>query len=241
MPQAERLTAGNAVDRHVLAAAVALLALAVVGAAIAVWLILGLRDQTTRLTGREVAYVDALRDIELISKTTANDERGFLISGSEEFLRQMDGRTAQMQEAFSRAYGSAHAGGQHEAIERLERSFEAWLASVEANIAAYRAGNREAAIQASLDETRLLRKEYEARLTGTRRLATSELTTAGDELTASITSTVTILAGYLVVAVVVGAAIAVWLVRRAPPFDSTQISELEPGERPPIRRAGEIG
>ena len=84
-PRAPRVPV--APDMRVLAAIAGLLILVVVGITIAVWLILDLRRATVDFTEREVEYAAAVGDIALISKTLANDERGYLISGSDEFLR----------------------------------------------------------------------------------------------------------------------------------------------------------
>jgi methyl-accepting chemotaxis protein len=198
---------------RVLGAIGVLLILVVAGIAIAVWLVLDLRSATTDLTEREVEYAAAIGDIALISKTLANDERGFLMSGSNQFVRQWEGRTAQAHEAFSRAYASA-TQEQWLAVDRAQKSFDAWHVATTANIAAFAAGNRDAAIEASLEENRLLRKEYEARLNGMQSLASFAVDSASAEVSSTLTRAVAILIGYLVVAVLIGGLISLWLLQR---------------------------
>ena len=70
-------------DFRVVAGLGAMLVLVALGIAIAVWLILDLRTATTDFAERDLEYAAAIGDIALVSKTLANDERGFLISGSD--------------------------------------------------------------------------------------------------------------------------------------------------------------
>jgi CHASE3 domain sensor protein len=189
-----------------------LLALAVLGIAIAVWLILDLRQAATDFTEQDVEYAAAIGDIALVSKTLANDERGFLISGSDEFLRQWEGRTAQVNEAFARAYANANPDQLIE-VDRAKKSFDAWHEASAANMALFAAGQRDAAINASLEHVRMLRKEYEARLAGTQSLANYEIEAASAEVSDTVGRSVAILIGYLLVALVIGALVATWLLQ----------------------------
>jgi methyl-accepting chemotaxis protein len=199
-------------DRLALGAIGVLIVLAIIGVVIAVWLLLDLRRATTDLTERDVDYAAAMGDVALISKTLANDERGFLISGSEEFREQFDGRIAQVHEAYERAYANADAD-QWLAVDRAQKSFEQWLNATRLNMDAFARGERDTAIEASLEETRVLRKEYEARLAGTQSLAAFAIETSREQVAGSVTRAVAILIGYLVVAMVVGLLIAAWIAR----------------------------
>jgi CHASE3 domain sensor protein len=172
-----------------------------------------LRRETIDLTGREIEYAAAIGDIALVSKTLANDERGFLISGAEEFRQQFDGRTAQAHEAFARAFANADAE-QWDAVNRAQQSFDRWLAASMRDMDVYAAGNRDAAIEASLEETRGLRKEYEARLSGTQSLANFAIESASEDVSDTLGRAVTILMAYLFAALAVGIVIAIWLLRR---------------------------
>jgi methyl-accepting chemotaxis protein len=200
-------------DGRVLVAVGALLILVVAGIGIAVWLIMDLRSASADLTEREVEYAAAIGDIALISKTLANDERGYLMSGSNEFVRQWEGRTAQVHEAFSRAYASA-TQEQWQTVDRAQRSFDAWHVATTATMADFAAGSRDAAIEASLEENRLLRKEYEARLNGMQSLASFAVESASAEVSSTLARAVAILIGCLVVAVVIGGLIGLWLLQR---------------------------
>jgi CHASE3 domain sensor protein len=224
-----------------------MLLLVVLGIAIAVWLILDLQRAATDFTERDLEYAAAIGDIALVSKTLANDERGFLISGSGEFMRQWEGRTAQVHEAFSRAYANADRD-QWLAVDRAKRSFDTWHDATSSNLAAFAAGHQDAAIEASLAHTRVLRKEYEARLAGTQALANYEIEAASAEVAATITRSIAILIGYLLVAVLIGGLIAAWLLqsvigplRTLVAGQSEHDGRLELGPAEPARPRSRLG
>jgi hypothetical protein len=81
-------------------------------------------------------------------------------------------------------------------------------------MADFAAGSRDAAIEASLEENRLLRKEYEARLNGMQSLASFAVESASAEVSSTLARAVAILIGCLVVAVVIGGLIGLWLLQR---------------------------
>lgn len=216
-----------------------LLVLVLVGVAIAVWLILDLRHATDHLTERNVDYAAAIDDIALVSKTLANDERGYLISGAQEFRDQFEGRVAQVYEAYERAYAAADTE-QWERVDAARDSFERWLDATRLNIAAYAAGERDEAVERSLEETRQLRKEYEARLTGMRSLAAFRIETASESVAGTVTRAIAILVGYLVIALIVGLLVAVWVVRAVlRPIRQLSERPIETRDAAP-RRAGDL-
>jgi CHASE3 domain sensor protein len=216
-----------------------LLVLVLVGVAIAVWLILDLRNATDHLTERNVDYAATIDDIALISKTLANDERGFLISGAEEFRDQFEGRVSQVYEAYERAYATADSE-QWERVDGARDSFERWLSVTRANMAAYAAGERDEAVERSLDETRELRKEYEARLAGMQSLAAFRIESASETVAGTVTRAVAILLGYLVLALVIGLAVAAWVVREVVRPAREMRDRLEATSEVTPRRASDL-
>ena len=77
----------------------------------------------------------------------------------------------------------------------------------------YRRGERERAIQASLGPTRQLRKIYEQSLADTYALGVRSIDSATNSLSSSASRSVTALLTYLAVALVLGVALALWVVR----------------------------
>ena len=102
-------------------------------------------------------------------------------------------------------------------------------------MASFAAGNRDAAIEASLEHTRVLRKEYEARLSGTQSMANFGIEAASGEVSATLTRAVAILIGYLLVAVVIGGFIALWLLQSViRPIRELVASRAEDASRPGV-------
>jgi CHASE3 domain sensor protein len=200
-------------DLRVLLAIASLLALLAVAVLAAVFLIVELRNDTNRLTDRQVRYVEAIHDAALHAKGTANDERGFLISGRQQFLNQLEDRTVKAQAAFDVATRTATGPGQELAVEEARIGFDRWLKALRAEIALYKAGDRKRAIATSLGRTRALRKDYERALALADVLGVGAVQTATTSVSATSTRSVTILLVYLACALVIGGAVALWVVR----------------------------
>jgi hypothetical protein len=81
------------------------------------------------------------------------------------------------------------------------------------DIAAYRRGSRERATQATLGSTRQLRKTYEQSLALAYALGVRSIESATTSLSSSASRSVTILLTYLAVALVLGVAVALWVIR----------------------------
>lgn len=187
------------------------LALLGVGVLIAAFLMGRLGAEAEDLTRRQVEYTTALTGAALNAKGIANDERGYLLSGDDEFLVEIDIRTAQAREYFEEAAiaaGEAHIGR----IRQAHQVFERWLVALEEEIATFRSGDREAARAASLGPTRDLRKEYEA-LLATAALAESGVPTASASVSRSASRSVIILLAYLLAAIIIGYTVNAWAVR----------------------------
>jgi methyl-accepting chemotaxis protein len=200
-------------DLRVLLAIASLLALLAVAVLAAVFLIVELRNDTNRLTGRQVGYVEAIHDAALHAKGMANDERGFLISGRQQFLDQLENRTVEARAEFDVATRTATGPGQHLAVEEARIGFERWLQALRAEIALYKSGERERAIATSLGRTRALRKDYERALALADVLGVGAVQTATTSVSDTSSRSVTILLVYLGCALAIGGAIALWVIR----------------------------
>lgn len=200
-------------ELQVLAGLGSLVALLAGAVAVAVFLIVGLEDNTTDLSRRHVEYATSIQEAALSAKAIANFERGLLLSGNPEFLEQLDERTDEARRAFTRADSYAAGAPERDAAREAHAGFEQWLRAVQGEIAAYRAGSRERAIATSLGPTRELRKSYEQSLARAYSLGVGSIESATRSVSASARRSVTILLVYLAFALVIGVGVAVWVVR----------------------------
>jgi CHASE3 domain sensor protein len=200
-------------DVQVLIGIASLLTLLAVAVGLAVILIVSFEDDATDDAHRHVLYATAVHEVALSAKGIANDQRGFLLSGSPEYLSEIRTRTAEARSAFTMAAGDAVGASQHEAIRESRAGFERWLRALNEDIAAYRRGSREQAIEASLGSTRQLRKTYEQSLAHAYAVGVRSIESATSSLSSSASRSVTILVTYLVFALVLGVAVALWVVR----------------------------
>jgi methyl-accepting chemotaxis protein len=190
------------------------LALMAVGILVMGVLIFGLREDASHLTDSQIQYATAVNAAALTAKAIANDERGFLLSGSREFIRQLDDRTIRARGAFAVAQAEADSRDQRRAVREANQGFEAWIAALHEQTAIYDAGNHERAIEISLTSTRQIRKEYEKSLAHAQDLGVDAIQSGRSEVSDSATRSLGIVLGYLVVALAVGVAVSGWFVRR---------------------------
>jgi methyl-accepting chemotaxis protein len=186
------------------------LATLAVGMLIATLLLLRLSDQALDATSSEIQYATAMSAAALNAKAIANDERGYLLSGDDEFLVQIDSRVPLAREAFAQAMEVAD-DAQRQRLTEILQLFEHWLVLVEDEIATFRAGNEEAAWEASVGQTREVRHEYERILTEAS-LIQSGVPRAQATISSSSGWSLAILLGYLVVAILVGLVVGAWAV-----------------------------
>jgi CHASE3 domain sensor protein len=206
-----RASTGLSPDVKVLAAVASLVMLLVIAIALSIVFIvtLGAGATAAERQGRFTASVNVAA---LYAKTLANDERGYFISGDIAFVNQMEGEIEIARSAFAAA-AEAASPNQRATLAEAREGFERWLAAVQAEIAVYQAGDEEAAIATSLGPTRTMRHAYEGWLADASTLGVVAFQDATAAVAASSTSSVLILLGYLVVAVILGVAIALWVVR----------------------------
>jgi methyl-accepting chemotaxis protein len=190
-----------------------LLALLAVAVGLAVVLIVSLEDDATDEAQRHVLYATAIHEAALSAKGIANDQRGFLLSGNPEYLDEIDTRLTDARSAFTFAANYAVGAGQREAVRESRTGFERWFRVLNGDIEAFRRGERKQAIQASLGSTRQLRKTYEQSLAHAYTLGVRSIESATSSLSSSASRSVTILLSYLALALVLGVAVALWVVR----------------------------
>jgi methyl-accepting chemotaxis protein len=190
---------------------VVLLAIAVV---IGVFLVRGLGSGAADLTDRQVEYARSTDAAALLAKAMANDERGFLLSGGkDEFRRNFERRLGLARNAFASASRSAEDVDQRHAVREARDGFEQWVQAARAEMVAFKAGNREAAVTSALGPTRDLRYTYEASLRRAQALGASAIESRSDSVSSASSQSIAILLAYLLAALVVAAVIAIWLVR----------------------------
>ena len=113
--------------------------------------------------GSAVPYVEKLYDIQLTAKAAANDERGFLLAGDQEFADSIAEREATLDVDFDDASNLASTVSEREAVAQSREDVAAWIAVVN-QVVKRRAADSQAATELSLGKGRDLRKTYEATL-----------------------------------------------------------------------------
>jgi methyl-accepting chemotaxis protein len=199
-------------DVQVLIGVGSLLALLAVAVGLAVLLIVSFEDDATGDAQRHVQYAAAIHEAALSAKSIANHQRGFLLSGNPEFPSEIRTETEIARSKFTQAESYA-ADSQQAAVAKSRAEFETWLVAMQADLATYRRGEQERAIRQSLGSTRQLRKTYEQSLAHAYALGVRSIESTTDSLSSSATRSVTLLLSYLAFALLVGIAIALWVVR----------------------------
>jgi methyl-accepting chemotaxis protein len=190
-----------------------LVALVVVAVVLAVVFVSGLGDNAADLTDREVQYARAIDAAAWRAKAMANDERGFLLSGEEPYLERFERRAVRVQGSFVTAEIAAEEHEQREAVRDTRAGFLRWLRAVRAEVATYKAGDRESAVVTALGPTRDLRYEYETSLRQAQRLGSSAIESGAESVSSASSQSIVILLAYLIAALVVGVLIGMWIVR----------------------------
>ncbi|MFD2091263.1 methyl-accepting chemotaxis protein [Blastococcus deserti] len=122
----------------------------------------GLRDARSEELSTALPYMNSLHDIGLTAKATANDERGYLLTGDPEFLAEIEERLGKV-DGYLEEARAASTEDQAAYLHQLEGELDAWSASMSSEFELY-AQDREAAIALAFGATRELRKSYEGTL-----------------------------------------------------------------------------
>jgi methyl-accepting chemotaxis protein len=190
-----------------------LLALVAGLVALAVFLIVGVRDHESHLNERAVPYARAVAAAALSAKGVANDERGFLMTGDRTFSDEADHRVRSARAWFAASAVAASGEAQRGAVAQARIGFERWVTAVRREFAIFRSGNQNGAISASLGQDRALRKRYEAALARAQALGDSAIRSADASVVTASSHSITILLACLLGAFIIGVGIAYWLVR----------------------------
>ena len=190
-----------------------LVALLAVSFAVAVLLVLQLRDTQSQLQDRSVPYTAAISSAALSAKGIANDERGYLLTGREEFRRQLADRVAGARAAFAEARRAAAGSEQLAAATDARAGFERWVRGLDAVFAAHDAGNRRGSTQAAFGPVRTLRKDYERALGRAEQLGQAAISSGRASVASASSRTITILLVCLLASLAAGFAVALWLTR----------------------------
>jgi hypothetical protein len=190
-----------------------LLALLACSVVVAVVLILALRGHERRLNERAVPYANAVAAAALDAKGVANDERGFLLSGDRRFVGEAARRIRSARASFALAGAAASGAEENRAVKDARAGFERWVSAVQREFSGFSEGERRAPIAASLGPDRAVRKSYEATLARAQLLGARAIRSGDTSVASASSRSIVILLGYLVASLVIGVAVAYWLVR----------------------------
>lgn len=196
---------------QVLAVIGVLFAVLIVSIVVVVLSLVSLGRDQAELQDRDVPYAVAIATAALNAKAMANHERGYLISGSTEFLEEFDQNLFTVREAFAAASMAAEGDRQVDAAGKAHAGFERWVWAVRGEFRTYRAGNEEAATKASLGRVRDLRKSYEASLADAQTVARTAIELRNNPF--ARTEWVAILLFSLVLVLVLCVGLTLWLMR----------------------------
>ncbi|WP_308220265.1 methyl-accepting chemotaxis protein, partial [Kineococcus sp. TRM81007] len=143
-----------------------------------------LRSQRQEEVGRAVPYVTGLQQAALAAKAAATDERGFFISGEQEFADESLGRQEDFSAAVEQARTAARTDAERAAVDAIEAQVDAWFDALRAEYV-LAATDRDAAVAASFGPNRDTRKAYEEALAAETERASTELA-AGREFAATV-------------------------------------------------------
>jgi CHASE3 domain sensor protein len=210
-PESTRRTRDRSDEFKVVAAAAVLVGLVALAVALAATFIVTLTTGASAVE-RQARYSAAVDAAALHAKGMANNERGFLIDGDDGFISQLEGRAELVRAAFAAAAEAADET-QRSTVAEAREGFERWLEILGEEVAMYKLGDEEAAVEMSLGRTRTLRWAYEGWLADAAALGSNGFQSATESVAGASTASLLILIGYLVVAGAAAVAIALWVIR----------------------------
>ena len=101
-----------------------------------------------------------LEDAAVTAKAIANDERGYLLTGDQEFIDEITERRGKVDALLTQAAQGVPTDEHRAQIEKLRGEITAWSEALDAEFALYRT-DRSGATVAALETNRALRKTYE--------------------------------------------------------------------------------
>jgi methyl-accepting chemotaxis protein len=190
-----------------------LVAMVAVCILVAVLLIVGLKEDQAQITTREVPYASAIAAAALSAKGIANDERGFLLTRDPKFIDELERRMGSARVAFDAAADAADTDEQRQAVADARSGFEQWVRALRSELATFQASTRRIETEAAIAPARELRKTYESSLAKADAQATSAIQSRETSVSDAASRSVIILLACLPIALVIGCAIALWIVR----------------------------
>jgi methyl-accepting chemotaxis protein len=190
-----------------------LLALLACSIVVAVVLIVVLRGHEQHLNRRAVPYANAVAAAALDAKGVANDERGFLMTGDRRYVDEAEQRIQGARASFAAAAAVAPGRTQQRAVAEARVVFERWVSAVRREFGGVRRGDRQGPIRASFGPDRALRKRYEAGLARAQMLGARAIRSGDASVAAASSRSIAILLAFLLSSLVIGVAVAYWLVR----------------------------
>ncbi len=186
------------------------------------------------LGNRATPYVTALGDAATGLKATANDERGFMLTGDAEFVTEInEKRKPGVEEDLAAAEKLYPAGSpQAKGVAELRGKINAWYAQLDKEFA-LRATDPEAASAEALGASRDIRKDYEKSLDGLKEQALAGAAVAHSTFSSESALAKQVAIGALVLSLLLGGAIGWWLVSsiRGPLAElRTRMEEIADGD-----------
>jgi methyl-accepting chemotaxis protein len=179
----------------------------------AIALVINLNHRETRLNRGNTAFVSAVQSAAFEAKAIANDQRGFMLSGDEQFLKEAEGRVAKVRAALTGAGASSGSSSELTTVNAARDGFERWMVEFQSEVDVFKAGDHQAAISTSLSTGRDLRKHYESSLASAQTIGMNGVRSGDHSVTAAATLTVRLLIAGLLVALIIGVGIGEWLLR----------------------------
>jgi methyl-accepting chemotaxis protein len=200
-------------EHKVVAGIGSLVALLLAAVALSAFLVRDLTVEQAQLTERSLPFSTAVAAAALSAMEAADHERGFLMTGNPAFAGRFWASKRLACGYLAAAGRSAEGDEQRRTIGEARAGFERWAASVRREFAAFRSGDRGAAVAASFGPHRSLRLHYERRLIGASRLGSSAVRESAQSVETSSANSVTILVVLLALTSVAAVAVGVWVVR----------------------------
>jgi methyl-accepting chemotaxis protein len=171
-----------------------------------------LRDAQEQTSDRAVPYLTGLSDAALAAKSAANDERGFLLSGTDMFADEARGRRTAELAGLDAAREHASSPAERAAVEEIATRLDRFNQALDQEFQLYRS-DRPAAVALSNAANRDLRKAYEQAFADAVALAKSNVTASRQASNREASRAQLVLMLLLGVVLLCGVAVAVVLAR----------------------------
>lgn len=166
-----------------------------------------IQDTTDDVRDRSVQFATHLSAAAVEAKATANDERGFLITGDDEFREGIAERNATVLKELNAAEATAPNAAVRADVAKIATQYTAWSEAIDAEFTLF-ARNRAAAIQRGLETNRELRKGYEELIdkatTGANRAVATSFTALEDDAARSRTTVIVMIVLLVLASIAVG-------------------------------------